>query len=199
MKKCFKILVLSSFVLIMNLQAADWRFPIHINYVQGLSKIMDIYTDNLEAQGYIIEDKFFIPIGASFNPYLQFDFGLRVGGGIGPAYIGLFGDFTYFSLPLNVNIGYTLFPNGPVAPYIKTGFMYHLATGDYLKESKPGLFAAAGVSFMNNRRVNFGFEVLTDFSELKFDDYSDYYYGYYGTGTKTIQPGKFMAGVFIQF
>ena len=209
MKKRFSQTVILFLVLLFStfgLKAADWRFPIHLNYVGGLNEVFDLYKNNMEQEGYTVISEFVMPVGISFNPYLQFDSGLRIGGGLGPIFLVLIEENGYFALPLNINSGYTLFPNGPFSPYIKGGLSYHLAGGAYYHSSTPGLYAAAGVVLMNNRKVNFGFEVSTDLSKVKFEngeiDYYDPYTGYpmsYGSRYKSLQPGKLVIGLFVQF
>jgi len=199
----FFILVIALFSL-NNARANDWRFPIHLNYVTGLNKVFDLYKNNMENEGYTVISEFIMPIGVSFNPYYQFDFGLRVGGGLGPAFIVLIGENGYFALPLNINAGYTLFPNGPFSPYLKGGVSYHLAGGEYHHSSVPGLIAAAGLVLMNNRKVNLGFEISTDLSKVEFreeyEGYDPYYnYSFSERRYKSLQPAKLLISLFIQF
>lgn len=193
------IMVVTPFFL-SKAQASDWRFPIHLNYVGGLSEVFDLYKNNMEHEGYDIVAEFVLPVGVSFNPYLQFDSGLRVGGGLGPAFVVLIEENGYFALPLNINAGYTLLPNGPFSPYIKGGISYHLAGGEYHESSKPGLFAAAGLVLMNDRRVNFGFEISTDLSKVEFENYDwEYYVSGRDQKFTTIQPAKLLISLFVQF
>jgi len=181
-------------------QAGDWRFPIHLNYVGGLSEVFDLYKNNMEHEGYEIIAEFVMPVGVSFNPYMQFDSGLRVGGGFGPVFVVLIEENGYFALPFNINAGYTLFPNGPFSPYLKGGISYHLAGGEYHHSSAPGLFAAAGLVLMNDRRVNFGFEISTDLSKVKFKEYDwEYYVSGRDQKFTTIQPAELLISLFVQF
>ncbi len=195
----FAILVITFFS-VNKATAGDWRFPIHLNYVSGLSEVFDLYKNNMEQEGYTVITEFVIPVGISFNPYFQFDFGLRIGGGLGPMFIVLIEENGYFALPLNLNAGYTLFPNGPFSPYVKGGFSYHLAGGEYHHSSSPGLFAAAGLVLMNNRKVNLGFEISTDLSKVEFEEYDwEYYYSGRDQTFKTLQPAKMLISLFVQF
>ena len=67
-----------------------------------------------------------------------------------------------------------------------------------------GLFAAAGLILMNDRRVNFGFEISTDLSKVEFEEKFEGYdpYTSYPIGDhryKSLQPGKLLISLFIQF
>ncbi len=194
------------------LAGGDMKFPIQISYVSGLGDVYDLYVDNLKARGYDINSDFYIPIALSFHPFYEFDFGLRIGGGVGPIMLVLVQEktiygsssstdyTTYFDLPLNFHVGYTIIPRSPVSPYVKTGFVYHVNTGDYLKSTTPGLLLAAGVDFLRTKRVSFGFEVAKDFSESVFEQREqDDYWGNYYTSEKTISTGGLTIGLFVRF
>ena len=194
------------------LAGGDMKFPIQISYVSGLGDVYDLYVDNLKAIGYDINSDFYIPIALSFHPFYEFDFGLRIGGGVGPIMLVLVQEktiygsssstdyTTYFDLPLNFHVGYTIIPRSPVSPYVKTGFVYHVNTGDYLKSTTPGLLLAAGVDFLRTKRVSFGFEVAKDFSESVFEQREqDDYWGNYYTSEKTISTGGLTIGLFVRF
>ena len=161
----------------MSTQAqAEWRFPVGITGVTGYGDVVDLYEENLEAQGYTTEESWNVPVGIAFNPYYEFNSGFRIGTGLGPmSYLATSGaddDVYFFNVPINANIGFTLFPKGSVAPYVRAGVMYHLAAGDYVEDVSPGFFAGIGVEFMRNRKVSLGLEVAIDTSEIEFQRYS---------------------------
>jgi hypothetical protein len=113
-------------------------------------------------------------------------------------------DVSYFDAPLNVHVGYTIIPRSPVSPYVKTGFVYHINTGDYLESTSPGLLLAGGIDFLRNKRVSFGLEVAMDFSEVTFEDRTEYYYDPYNpydyrSGEKKIKTGGLLIGMFVRF
>ena len=210
-----KVICLFIIVIIFSLgqicmAGGDMKFPIQLSYVSGLGEVYDLYVDNLEAEGYSINSDFYIPIALSFHPFYEFDFGLRIGGGIGPIMFVLvqqktiYGSSsstestTFFDLPLNFHVGYTIIPRSPVSPYVKTGFVFHVNTGEYLESSSPGLLMAAGVDFLRTKRVNFGFEVAKDFSESTFKYKIDDGWNYYTT-EKTINTGGLTIGLFVRF
>ena len=198
------IVIVLSFTL--NSQAGgDMKFPIQISYVGGLGDVYDLYIDNLEDDGYIVDSKFYVPIAISFHPFYEFDFGLRIGGGVGPIMLVYVSgpNVSYFDLPLNFHVGYTIIPKSPVSPFVKTGFAYHVNTGEYLKSSTPGLLLAGGVDFLRTKKVSFGFEVAKDFSEATFEDYTadsyNYETGRWEDGEKKINTGGLTIGIFVRF
>jgi hypothetical protein len=207
----FVLVIVIIFLLSQICQAGgDMKFPVQLSYVSGLGDVYDLYVDNLEARGYDISSDFYLPIALSFHPFYEFDFGLRIGGGIGPIMLVLVQEktiygsssstdyTTYFDLPLNFHVGYTIVPRSPVSPYVKTGFVYHVNTGDYLKSTKPGFLVAAGLDFLRTKRVNFGFEVAKDFSESTFEHRIEEDWTYYTT-EKTISTGGLTIGIFVRF
>jgi len=159
--------------------ASDWRFPVGLSYVHGFNDVVDFYESSADA------DIFAIPVGVTFHPYYNFDFGLRLGMGVGPLsaiyiqYIGYGEDKFFLNLPLNFNIGYTILPRLNVSPYIRPGLVYHAATGDYLESSKPGFFGAFGLEFLRKKRVGFGFEIAIDKAEMEFEEPDDSWGSYY--------------------
>lgn len=105
----------------LNSQAGgDMKFPIQLSYVSGLGDVYNLYVDNLKARGYDINSDFYLPIALSFHPFYEFDFGLRIGGVVGPIMLVLVQEktiygsssstdyTTYFDLPLNFHVGYTI-------------------------------------------------------------------------------------------
>lgn len=208
MKKTFLFMfvIVIFFSLIQPSQAGDMKFQVQLSYVSGLDDVYDLYINNLEAEGYIISSKFNIPIGICFHPYFEFDFGLRLGGGVGPiAMIIVSGaDASYFDLPVNVHVGYTLIPPSSVSPYVKTGFVYHVNSGEYLESSSPGLFFAGGIDFLRTKRISFGFEVAMDLSEAKFQDKTSFGWDLWGEyydeyEEKNIMIGGLSVGLFVKF
>ena len=107
---------------------------------------------------------------------------------------------TFFDLPLNFHVGYTIIPRSPISPFIKTGFVFHVNSGDYLESSSPGFLVAAGVDFLRTKKVNFGFEVSKDFSESVFEHrIEEDSWGTYYTTEKTISTGGLNIGLFVRF
>lgn len=199
------LLILISLFPFNRAQAAgEWRFPVQLTYVNGITDVYDLYKSNLESEGYSVTSEFILPVAIAFNPQYEFNFGLRIGGGIGPMMMILTGEKNHFGIPLNFNVGFTILPFAQVSPYVRGGIMYHLAFGDYLEKSTPGIFAAAGIEFLRKKAVAFGFEVAMDFTELEFKTYDVDYDSWWGyevnlSGTRKIKPAGLMIGLFIEF
>jgi hypothetical protein len=151
-----------------SIDAADWRFPVGLTYIDNIGEVVDLYVDNLEAEGYEVETSYEGSVGISFNPYVQLDNGIRIGTGIGPIAV-IAGDADYFDFPVQLNGGYVFLPKSNISPYIRGGAMYHIAGGDYVEGSTPGLFGGVGIEFFRNKPVGFGIEVGYDSSEVEFE------------------------------
>ncbi|MBA4369789.1 MAG: hypothetical protein C0403_19350, partial [Desulfobacterium sp.] len=102
----------------------------------------------------------------------------------------------FFSFPINANLGFTLFPNSSVAPYVRAGVMYHLASGDYVDGASPGVFGAVGIEFMRDRKVSLGIEVGYDASEI---DFQKHYRNSSRVTIEEIRPYEVMISLFAAF
>jgi hypothetical protein len=176
--------------------AADWRFPFGLAYVGNFNKVVDLYEDNLEAEGYWVSEDFAWPVGLTFQPYVEFDMGIGIGMGFGPLmYIKTDMDKDFFNVPLNINLRYSFIPKGNISPYVRGGVSYNIVSGDYVDKSKPGPFGAVGVEFLRKKPVGFGFEVGYDGSTIEFDDFNSSS----TEGTKNIKPIGVFASIFAIF
>ncbi len=208
---CCVLFMMSCLVVVCvsgSAEAKGWRFPVGLAYVSGLHDVSDLYEENLKANNYEISDSpWEWPVGIVFNPYYEFGSGFRIGTGLGPmAYIVTIGadeNYSYFNLPVNANIGFTLFPKSSVAPYIRGGFMYNLASGDYVESSSPGLFGAVGIEFMRNRKVALGIEIAFDTSEVEFEKHTRNSSSSWSSSTSVeyvdIKPNDVMISIFAAF
>lgn len=166
---CFPLLIVCVFIDGIA-KAGDWRFPVSVVYVSNLGDVADIYQENLEAEGFEVID-FEWPIGISFQPYVQYDNGLRVGGGIGPMVFILSEAATFSNIPFNLNGGYTFFPSANTSPYVRAGVTYSIVSGDYVKSKTPGYFGGIGIEFLRQKRVGIGIDVTADTSEIELDKF----------------------------
>jgi len=171
--------------------ATDWRFPVGVSYVGNFNKVVDIHEDNLEAEGFEVDTTWQFPFGLTFQPYVEFDFGL--GMGLGPMMIIVTSEEAdFFNLPINVNARYSFIPKNNISPYVRAGASYNIASGDYVDSSKIGFLGAVGVEFSRKSAVGYGFEVGYDSSEIEFDDFKK-------GGTKDIKPINWWASIFVVF
>lgn len=154
----------------------DWRFPVGLTFVSGMREMADFVEDEMGA-----DMDLYIPIGLSFAPYYEFAHGSRVGFDLGPATIitieegyGNDEDIPYWGVPVALTYGFTFIPRASVSPYARIGFKYHVAGGDWLDKSTPGVFAAAGVEFLRKKAVGVGFEIGYDGAEVEFEDGTEF-------------------------
>jgi hypothetical protein len=109
-------------------------------------------------------------------------------------------DTNYYDVPLNINAGYTFAPSADFSPYIELGLAYHIAGGDYVENSSPGLLGGIGLEFNRNSVVGFGIELMYDSSEVGFENFGGAYYGWDSSdATKDMKPYKSMVSFFVMF
>ena len=190
---CIQLLLVILFVS-SSAKGADWRFPLGLTYVSGFKDVMDIYEDNMEAEGYDVY-KWAWPVAITFHPYAQFDSGFGIGFGIGPLMI-IMGDRDFFDIPIGLDFRYTFIPTANTSPYIRAGGRYHAASGDYVEGTTPGFFGGFGVEFSRDKRVNMGIEISYDSSEIEIEKKERYRYT---SRTEDIQPCGLMVSIFVIF
>jgi len=157
-----------------NAGAGEFKFGPALTYVSGQSDVVDIYEANIETEFPIVfdVDTLEIPIGVQFFGRYEYGNGWRLDGAIGPFAIFLTEDNDFvedrdhWELPIYGTVGYTIAASNNVAPYVRAGFAYHLVNGDYEVDSSPGFFIAAGVEFMRDRFMSWGFELSLDDSSV---------------------------------
>lgn len=133
-------------------------------FLNRVDDIKDSYKHVLRATGKD-RDIYNASLGLTFQPYYQFNNGLRAGAGVGP-FILLIGDARHFQVPLQAFVGYSFFPDDALSGYVKCGMAYHAASGDFYSTSEPGFCAGLGCEFANTRKVHIGFEILHDASRI---------------------------------
>jgi hypothetical protein len=147
-------------------QRAEWHFPIHLNYLPGVSNIVDTIVEDGGSS-----DTFEWPLGASFQPYVMFPNGFGFGFDVGP--IMLVGlqidgdedwdeDETSVLLPLGAYVRYDFAAQAPTSAYARAGLRQCFASGDLLRDGSIGANVGLGVEFSRDRRVSWGFEVSYD-------------------------------------
>lgn len=174
--------------MVASVEAGEMRWPVGLSYVAGFTDVTDRFEKNLGGHTTVTAT----PVGINIQPYYEFDIGIRIGAGVGPLMM-IFGDATFFDVPLNLHLGYALPLGKSAALYARGGVAYNLALGDYVQGSSPGLFAAGGVEFMRTRRVRLAIEAGVNNAEIELDANSR------GTRTTKIKPIGFTAGFFVNF
>jgi hypothetical protein len=142
--------------------AGDWKFPVGLTYVSGFADIVDYHEDQVDA-----DTSYAVPVGLSFSPHYEFDYGGRLGIQLGPIAILMYdayGDESdmFVDVPFILTFGHTLLPKASVSPYVRAGLAVHLVTGDFVGDETPGFFVAGGVEFMRDRPVALQLEAAYD-------------------------------------
>lgn len=161
-------------------KTAHWRFPLVVSYSNGFGDVTDYYEQRLDTS-----IDFFVPIGLAFSPYVEFDYSdataSAIGMQVGPLEIiyweettssgsGSFSDSgTFLNFPAVFYYAQVFLPKKSVSPYVKVGVAYPLVSADGVDEVSAGLFAAAGVDFMRQKRVALGLEFAVDQSTVTFE------------------------------
>jgi hypothetical protein len=178
-----------------------FRFPVGATFANGAYDLNDKLEDSFRANGYTITDDFVWPVGLSFNPRVEFPFGLGLGVTLGPTeFLAVEtndnnnSDDTDFNLivPVGGYVQYNFLRDKTVSPYVRAGVRYPITGGDYIKSGSVGAFVAAGVEFYRTEKVGFGVEVGYDWSEVKVSA------GPVG-GDQTVRPIGFNVSIFALF
>jgi hypothetical protein len=175
--------------------AEEWRFPVGVSYVRGLTDVRNDYRNSLEAQGYAVGTNTERPFGVSFQPYVQFDNGFGIGGALGPYLSSQTPVANFYALPVGLDIRYTFAPAADTSPYVRVGGRYNLAMGKFVEHASAGLFGAVGVEFFRKKTAGVALELAYDASTVKLKEYQD------STNyrTETVRPSGFLAGIFAVF
>jgi hypothetical protein len=169
MMKTFVAAALTILVLpVANARADDWTVGPGIAYVSNINHVLDVYKDNVRAQGKTVDVDKALPVGISFDASYQMDTGLRIGFGLGP-YFRLTGDVKHFELPINGTVGYLFLPDQNASPYVKGGVVHHFASGDFYESSTPGLLVAGGLDFARRSKLSGTVELSFDASKVELD------------------------------
>lgn len=189
-------------------QAGEWRFPVGLTYASGFSDVADLFEKNMSATGFAVSDSSSWPVGIAFQPYYQFDGGMGIGGGFGPAML-IYGDsYDMYAVPINLSARYTFAPDSNISPYLRAGVSYFIANGDFVKGSDAGISGGAGIEFGRRGAVGFGIEMSYDAATITMDKISGpffpffFLYGYpmfSPPGTEEIKPGGFMVSIYAVF
>ena len=169
MMKTFVAAVLALLVFpVANARADEWTVGPGIAFVSNIDHVLDIYKNNVKAQGKTVDVDKALPVGVSFAADFQSNTGLRVGAGLGP-YFRLNGDVKHFELPLSGTAGYNFLPEEQATPYVKGGIVYHIASGDFYDSSTPGFLVAGGLDFARRSKISGTVEVAFDASKITLD------------------------------
>jgi outer membrane protein OmpA-like peptidoglycan-associated protein len=189
------VLVMASLCVGDSATAEEWRFPIGYSYISGLTNVRDDYRQNLETQGYTVSTDTAEPLGISFQPYVLFQNGFGIGGGIGPYLSSQSSAASFYALPVGLDVRYMFSPGTNTSSYVRIGGRYNIAIGSFVEHSTPGLFGGVGVEFFRKKTVGFSLELSYDASTVTLKDYQNST----NYGSEAVQPSGFMAGIFVVF
>jgi len=176
---------------VASAKGSAWRFALGYSYLSNVKELKDSYKHLAKDAG---ENNSIYNTSMSicFQPYYQFQSGLRAGAGVGPLIL-LIGDAYHVQMPLNMTVGYSFFMDSNISLYLRTGISYHIASGDYYASSKPGFFSGIGIEILNTEPLHIGLEIAYDASEIKLDRASDQ------AGHQKIKTGEVMLFIYADF
>lgn len=203
---CFICVLLFPIFTVHYAKAADWRLPFGLSYASALSEVTDLRYDNLEVEeGYDTPNRFNWPVGFTLQPYYEFNNGLGIGMGFGPAIFSLTGKFSFTNIPVGADLRYTFYKTSETSPYVRVGARYNIASGDYVEGSYPGVFGAIGYEFSRKRTLGLGVELSYDASEIEFEKYTKINFDpegnfwNYDVGTTKLKPYGIMLSFYTIF
>jgi len=176
------------FAVCLPAKAGEWRIHLGPSFMSGFMDVADFYED---AMPHEVDFDWQVPVGLGFSAAYEFSHGSRLAAGVGPAGVIYVyevngdDDWSYYDVPLSISYGFSFVPRGNVSPYARAGVRYHVAGGDFVDSSTPGLFGAFGMEFMRSEVIGWGGELAYDASSIKME------------GGKEIEPGAFVASVFV--
>jgi len=168
--------------------ASEWRFKVGVNYVSGVSKLMDAYEHN----GY--ESDFEWPVGFDFSFGQNFDNGLGWDVNVGPV-IAVLGDVEAVLVPVSAAARYSFNQGGDTVPFLRAGVEYLFASGDYINDGSFGYVGGAGIEFNAQGLIGWGFEARYESGEIEFERY--FWSGHWGD--QKIKPYELVLGAFMTF
>jgi hypothetical protein len=166
-----------------------------------------------------------LPVGPVFDAYYMFNFGLGLGGGIGPLTVGdsrirdestgaepfRRSESDYAIVPIGLDARYEFINNSGVVPYVRAGFRYplsgtsnehwHDGGGDEefgrIKDRDLGAFGAVGIVFP---RDHFGMEAGYDSSKITVSNSLRTASGtVFTTHSESVEPDQFMFTLYWRF
>jgi hypothetical protein len=201
------MIILLMFSMTVTGQCAEFHFPVGLSFASGITQVVDKMKDN-----YFLEDDYVWPVGLTFNPYMEFANGLGIGAGIGPCIFMVIesrrnddrrnddrGDDDSFSyvIPVGLDLRYTFLKKSDITPYVRAGFRYPIAGGDYFQSGRMGAFGGIGMEIWRTKRISMGFEISYDDSKIEVKA------GGRGarpnTTTQEVTSGGFLLSVFAVF
>ena len=200
-KSCLLVMVLlavASYSSCLQAAEGEGRFAIGVTYVNGFSDVEDFIENDLEAQGYTLDDTLSVPVGLTLVGGYRFASGVEILADAGPfsmyyvdVITGPVDEYTHWDLPVGLTAGYALLPDQSISPYVRGGARYHFTGGDFADSSSVGPYVAAGINFFSDREVQMQLEIAYDGSTVDFVGLSG--------ATDEIETGGILASLRIAF
>jgi hypothetical protein len=182
-------------------EGGNFHFDVGISFVDGIYKANSALSNEVNNfEGSPFEEGFqsssyssvVVPIGVQLDPYYLFNFGLGIGGAIGPDQVldfsdGLGDEDISAVIPVGLDLRYELLNNSGFVPYARLGFRYPIAVGDNYSHGQVGVFGAVGIEFT---RIHLGLEASYDSSTIEVS--------YQGLEQR-VTPSGFMATLYFHF
>jgi len=169
LRSAFIVLILISTPLNAFADSGNLNFSLGYSFLYGFDELKDIYKKRSEAESKD-NDVDSWSLGITFQPYLQFKNGFRIGAGAGPVII-IFNDADHIQIPANISFGYSVLSLDDYTPYFRAGISYHFADGDFLKKTVPGFFCGIGMELFKQKPLQLGLEAIYDAAEVEFEKF----------------------------
>jgi hypothetical protein len=141
-------------------QDNSWVFSVGYAHYAGFRDVRSAYKKNAAAQG-ASRDVVQWSFGFLFQTHYPITETLRIGGGVGPVMM-LFRDADHIQVPASASLIACFLPNHAHSPFIRIGGSYHIAAGDDLRHSRPGLLAGLGMAFFARKKLHLTMEIAYD-------------------------------------
>jgi hypothetical protein len=154
---------------------SGFHFQVGFSYASGNYTANDKLFDLYELDGFDIT-RINIPIGLVLNPYYEWITpigGIGAGLSIGPTAMLMVDEQTYYSddynfswvVPVGLFARYAPWPNAKFSPYVRAGFKYPFAGGNF-EAAEAGPSVAVGVELFHNKSVGMSIEAGYDWSKI---------------------------------
>ncbi|MCD6326826.1 hypothetical protein J7M28_04655, partial [bacterium] len=111
-----------------------------------------------------------IPCGLLLQPYVEFDYGIGIGASVGPAMF-IWGVTEFSDIPVGLDVRYTPFYDASFTPYIRAGGRYHIAWGEFVENSRPGISGGLGLEIGRGETVGMALELSYDNAWVEIEKY----------------------------
>jgi hypothetical protein len=137
-----------------------WVFSAGYAHYAGFEDVRSAYKKNAAAEG-ASRDVVQWTFGFLLEAHCRMTETVRIGGGVGPVMM-LLRDADHIQIPTSVSLIASLLPNHTHSPFVRIGGSYHIAAGDDLRHSRPGMLAGLGMAFFARKKLHLTVEIAYD-------------------------------------